>query len=289
MRSFSFPACFRDESHHHHRPILNLQTVQQGLVTQGKPMSSSHELDLSLAEKIIASFIEPKLNLMKKNTAGQDNANQHLVISYLALRRGVGIIGMALPVILVVGMLFVKTCNTIQPSISDYYYTKLGNLLVGSLCIVGMFLFSYRGYEKKDMIAGKLASLFSLCIAFFPTGGPDASSACNFLHRNSESWISTIHDISAGSFFLVLAYFCLFLFTIRSAHPTRRKLMRNRIYKCCGYTILLCILLLLVYFNVRSLRTALKDYHPIFVLETIALWAFGFSWLTKGEAILKDK
>ena len=226
---------------------------------------------------------------MESKTAQQDNPNQHLVISYLAIRRGVGIIGIALPVILVIGMLFVKTCNTIQPSISDYYYTKMGNLLVGSLCAVGLFLFSYRGYERKDLIAGKLASIFAICIAFFPTGGPDASSACNFLHRNSNSWISAIHDVSAASFFLVLAYFSLFLFTIKSDHPTRRKLMRNKIYKFCGYTILLCIVLLLVYFNVRSLRVALKEYHPIFVLETIALWAFGFSWLTKGEGILKDK
>jgi succinate dehydrogenase/fumarate reductase cytochrome b subunit len=226
---------------------------------------------------------------MENNTTPQESANQRLVISYLALRRGVGIIGILLPVILVVGMLFVKTCRTIQPSISDYYYTMMGNVLVGSLCAVGLFLFSYRGYEKKDMIAGKLASLFAVCIAFFPTGGPDAYSGCNFLHRNSDSWVSTIHDISAAAFFLTLAYFSLFLFTIKSDNPTDRKLMRNNIYRICGYTILLCIIFLCVYFNVKGLRVALQDYKPVFAMETIALWAFGFSWLTKGDAILKDK
>src|SRR5258705_6007339 len=138
---------------------------------------------------------------MEDKTTKQDDPNQHLVISYLALRRGVGIIGMSLPVILVIGMLFVKRCHMVQPSISDYYYTRMGNFLVGSLCAVGLFLFSYRGYDRKDMIAGKLAILFAVCIAFFPTGGPDAFSSCNFLHRNSYSWVSTLHDISATSFF----------------------------------------------------------------------------------------
>jgi hypothetical protein len=224
---------------------------------------------------------------MENNNYQPGNTNQDLVISYLALRRGVGILGIALPVVLVIGTLFISTCNTIQPSISDFYYTRMGNFLVGSLCAVGLFLFSYKGYEKKDKIAGKLASLFAVCIAFFPTGGPDASSSCNFLHRNSDSWVSTIHDISAAAFFITLAYFSLFLFTIKSATP--QKLMRNRIYKICGYTILSCIVLLLLYFNIKPLQTALKDYKPVFVLETVALWAFGFSWLTKGEAILKDK
>jgi len=226
---------------------------------------------------------------MENKNSPADNINQQLVISYLALRRGVGILGVCLPIVLVIGTFFVKDCNTIQPSISDFYYTRMGNFFVGCLCSVGLFLFSYKGYERKDKIASKLASVFAICIAFFPTGGPDASSSCNFLHRNSNSSMSTIHDISAASFFAILAYFCLFLFTIKSPNPTPEKLMRNKIYRVCGYTIVGCILFLLVYFNVKPLQRALLGYKPVFVMETIALWAFGLSWLTKGEGILKDK
>jgi hypothetical protein len=32
----------------------------------------------------------------------------------------------------------------------------------------------------------------------------------------------------------------------------------------------------------------LTAFNPVFWLETIAILAFGVSWLTKGEAILKD-
>ncbi len=31
-----------------------------------------------------------------------------------------------------------------------------------------------------------------------------------------------------------------------------------------------------------------ESFNPIFWLEAIALWAFGISWLTKGETILID-
>lgn len=33
----------------------------------------------------------------------------------------------------------------------------------------------------------------------------------------------------------------------------------------------------------------LKAYRPIFALETLAVIAFGLSWIVKGEAILKDE
>jgi hypothetical protein len=45
----------------------------------------------------------------------------------------------------------------------------------------------------------------------------------------------------------------------------------------------------LLYFKIEGVHSVLKDYHPVFVLETITLGAFGISWLTKGDAILKDK
>jgi hypothetical protein len=226
---------------------------------------------------------------MEQNSPAKQTPDQGLVISYLQLRKAVGILGILLPVALAIGVPVLSECNVLQNSISDYYYTKMGNVFVGTLCAVGLFLFSYKGYERKDNIAGNLACLFAVCVAFFPTYGPAPSSICNTLQRHSSSFSSTFHDISAALFFLTLAYFSLFLFTIKSPNPTREKLLRNKIYKTCGYTILACILTLFIYAQIPALRSALRDYKPIFILETIALWAFGSSWLTKGEFILKDK
>lgn len=225
---------------------------------------------------------------MEEMIPPKNNHEQQLVISYLTLRKAVGILGILLPVVLAIGVPIISSCNILQDSISDYYFTKMGSVFVGTLCAVGLFLFSYKGYEKKDSIASKFACLFALGVAFSPTYGPEASSVCNFLHRNSNTWGSTIHDISAALFFLTLAYFSLFLFTKSSGKPTGNKLKRNIIYKVCGYTILCCIVMIVLYFKIPSLRSALQDYKPVFIMETLALWAFGFSWLTKGEFILKD-
>ena len=34
--------------------------------------------------------------------------------------------------------------------------------------------------------------------------------------------------------------------------------------------------------------TSLSDIEPVFWLESLALWAFGISWLVKGGLLLKD-
>ena len=229
---------------------------------------------------------------MSDASAMQPNPNEQLVIDFLYLRRAIGILGIVLPIVMVLGVLILTNCNAVQPSISDYYYTRMGNGFVGILCAVALFLFCYKGY-KKDWIASKLACFFALGVAFFPTTGPDKTNMCNYLGRNSSHATSLVHYISATSFFLTLAFFCLFLFVKSSGDITPEKIKRNRIYRFCGYTIIACIVLLAVYslaieLNWTGISSALQGWKPIFVLETLALWAFGFSWLTKGEFILKD-
>jgi hypothetical protein len=225
---------------------------------------------------------------MSKSTPQNNDPNQPLIISYLTLRKAVGILGFMLPIVLLIGNMILSQCKEVQDSISDYFYTKMGYVMVGTLCAVGLFMFCYKGYELRDTIASRIACVFALGIAFFPTTGPDKLGMCNFLKRNGEHWVSTFHNIFAALFFLTLAYFCLVLFVKTSGHPTKRKKERNVVYKICGYIILGCIILLFLYFKIDKLQEMLQDYKPILVLEALALWAFGISWLTKGEFILKD-
>ena len=212
------------------------------------------------------------------------------VISYLTLRKAVGILGITFPVIVVAGSLILGGCEGIQSSISTYYHTNMRNIFVGILCAIALFLFAYKGYDKRDAIAGNLACLFALGVAFFPTSVSESILPC-IPYPFENHIISTIHFVSAGGFFLVIAYFSIFLFTIKDANPTRMKLTRNRLYRVCGYIILACILLIAAYSICLSYDSCqgLQRYDPIFWLETIALWAFGISWLTKGKTILVDK
>ena len=57
----------------------------------------------------------------------------------------------------------------IQTSVSAYYYTGMRNELEGIIFGIGMFLLCYHGYDRQDSIISKLAGLFGLCIALFPT------------------------------------------------------------------------------------------------------------------------
>ena len=221
----------------------------------------------------------------------QKNDNPQL-ISYMLLRQIVGLLGIALPVLLIVGAFYYGDCDIVQKSISDYYHTKMRNILVGVLSAVAMFMFTYKGYDVRDSIAGNLACVFAVGVAFFPTG-VDTLSACAEQCIVYEPWIEIMHFTFAGLFFGVLIYFSLFLFTACSRpkdQQDQQKKRRNTIFKTCAYVMIACVVLIAVYFLFLDEKyPGLQKLKPVFWLEAIALWAFGISWLTKGQLILKDK
>ena len=228
------------------------------------------------------------------------------LISYLTLRKTIGILGITFPIALIIGSVVLFGCQEVQGSISAYYHTDMRNLFVGVLCAIGLFLFTYTGYDSTDATAGNIACLFALGVAFCPTsyGGP-INSCISELHP--DGIISTIHFISAAGLFLTLAFFSICRFTKTTKKPescwkrlqikkyehraTGRKLIRNRIYIACGLIMIACILMIGVYKMLGSTAAgeALSKVKPVFWLETLALWAFGVSWLTKGRTIFKDK
>lgn len=200
-------------------------------------------------------------------------ADQNLVISYLSLRRLIGVLGMALPIVVMLWGWTICGCTRVLPSISDYYSLRTRDAFVGILCAIACFLFTYRGLDD-DGRYGNLAALFAVVVAFFPNSGTP-------LER-------TAHFSAAVGLLLVLAYFSLKIFTKSGGHPTPQKLVRNRVYTVCGGLILGCVVLIGLYKSVLA-DTHLSVYHPVFWLETLALWAFGFSWLVKGETLWRDK
>ena len=209
---------------------------------------------------------------MQRSDLMQRNEDEDgLIVSYLTLRRVVGVLGVALPVVVAVWGLVLS--GELQPSISDYYSLRTRDAFVGILFTIGWFLFTYRGYEREDDIAGDLACLFALGVALFPNSGTDRESR--------------IHFASAAAMFFVLGYYSLFLFTKSRGAVTPEKRIRNRIYIGCGVAIVVCILLIGLYSWLLT-NTAVAALKPVFWLESLALWAFGFSWFVKGETLWKD-
>jgi len=214
------------------------------------------------------------------------------VLSYQALRRAVGWLGILLPVVLVLGSFVFGKCGIeVQPTISHYYYTNMREVFEGVLCAVALFLFSYKGFSKMDIYATNLAGLFALGVAMFPT---------NYLPCFNCQTVPailidvkchpTIHLVCASLFFITLACISFFLFTKTSDKnkPTKQKLKRNVIYRVCGIVMWACIIVIAIYMNFIKKHNQIES-QLVLGLETLALWAFGLSWLTKGETLLKDK
>ncbi|MHC4249956.1 MAG: DUF998 domain-containing protein [Planctomycetota bacterium] len=213
----------------------------------------------------------------------QTEPERSLVISYLGLRRAIGITAMALPFVVVFGKMLLDGPG-LESSISGYYHTVMRDVLVGCLCAIGVFFMSYRGYDGDNAVSN-LAGVLAIGVALFPTS-PVGHSA------QTARIISAVHGVCAACLFLTLAFFCLRLFTKTNMtgpgkEPTPRKLQRNIVYRACGYTILACVVLMPVALNLPG-DSLVRELSPVFWLETVAVLAFGVSWFTKGEAILAD-
>ncbi len=209
------------------------------------------------------------------------------VQSYVLLRRGVGIIAVALPFVLIIGKIILESPG-ISATISAYYYTVMRDVFVGSLFATGIFLICYR-YAPLDDIVSTIAGICAIGVALFPTT-PDVDAT------QGQTAIGVVHAVFASCFFLILALMAIVLFRKTDPkknpeNPTRRKQQRNTVYLICGIVILACVVLAALILFVPYLHGTswLQPLHLIFFLESFAILAFGFAWFVKGETfILKD-
>lgn len=160
----------------------------------------------------------------------------------------------------------------IPSSISATYYVD--QCITPFMIILGassIMLMCYKGYDIQDDIILTLSGIMGLCICFFPTWTSTKELVGVFQLTPEKS--STIHNISAIIFFILLSYNSMFLFTKGDGKPTKKKKIRNVIYIICGIGMLASFsILLLPYFRIQ-----------IWLVETIALFFFGISFLTKAD------
>lgn len=196
--------------------------------------------------------------------------------SYLELRKAVGWIGILLPIVLMIGSFVFE--GKLWPSISHYYYSVMGRVFIGALCAIALFMFYYTGYDRLDNWAGNLAGIFAIGVAWVPT-----------TERLPIDTLGWIHYGFAAALLITFAFFSLFLFTKTKddddANRTREKKARDSIYRTCGWIILISIASIPVYGAIGN--DLIPNYN--FWAETVALVAFGISWLTKGGSIMPDK
>ena len=187
-------------------------------------------------------------------------------INTIRLRAMIGWLGILLPwiVVLLVGYF--------PQSISATWYTNACTVFMIVLGSASILLMCYKGYELIDDITLTLAGVAGLGVCLFPTWtSQDVQFVGTFLIDKGVS--STIHNVCAIVFFVLLAYNSIFLFTKGDGSPTKKKKIRNVIYIVSGIGMLSSFLLLcLPYFYIQ-----------VWLVETIALFFFGISFLTKAD------
>ncbi len=214
-----------------------------------------------------------------------------ILLTFKELRQAVGWLGILLPFVLAI-MLFLLTYCPIQNSISQFYYTRMGSYLTGTLCAVGLFLFAYKGYPGEN--DGKLCNFAGICalgVAFIPMQlniGDVPCPECIVFYTSGDHWWRMFHFIFAGLLFTTMAYMSYFKFTLTHKEDVSKgtkKFTRNQIYRLCGIIIFACIIIMLGYSIIQHFKPEFKINLLTFFLESIMLIAFGTAWLVKGEGV----
>lgn len=205
------------------------------------------------------------------------------MINTVRLRATIGWLGMLLPWI----VLILSSANGygFPNSISATYYLPACitpfMIILGS---AGLLLISYKGYDKQDDMVCTVAGILALGICLFSCGTkeliPRWSELAALTHvgtlQITPQVSGVLHNICAISFFALLAYNSLFLFTKTSGNMTENKKKRNVIYRVCGIGMIISF--------IAIIPINLFDWWGgVWIVETIALACFGISWLTKAD------
>jgi hypothetical protein len=164
--------------------------------------------------------------------------------------------------------------NTLTSISASYYEGGWSqSIFIGFLFAIAAFLLAYNGRSRNEMVLSKVASMAALGVALFPCG-------CD-IHA---ALVPYVHDAAAATMFLILAYFCYEFFRRARVKRHAQANARAAIYGCCGIAILLSILVLASDYVFRGV---LKDQFPrlTFYGESVALVAFGISWLTASRVL----
>lgn len=237
-------------------------------------------------------------------------AESRLIGDFMSQRRIVGWIGLLLPAVLIAGNTIFTT--TLPNSISDYYFTHMRNILIASLCALGIFLICYSGYDAWDRWLTNVSGFGMIGVALC-VPAPDTP-----VRLSTPSRIfADLHFCCATAALLAVTFMAL-RFTQSSATPdspgpgvmnfvraafgltpdgpgeprTPAKQRRDRVYRACGFGMfgtMACAGL------ANIVPVSAQDGIPfLFIFESLTVMAFGVSWLVKGQsmvlpAALKDK
>lgn len=187
--------------------------------------------------------------------------------SYMLLSLGMGILALLLPVLLVWAAGYEG-----HNSISSFYHAKtpLGrDIMVGTLCAIGVFLFLFHGLSETENWLLNLGGASSIVVALVPM-------SVDQCHTDKF----TVHGGAAMLFFTCLAIVAVFYSKGRLKTivypPLRRRLALA--YTICGIAM---IALPGIAFAIHSTTPDSCRHHGIFWAESLGVWSFSAYWFVK--------
>ncbi|GAA4274038.1 hypothetical protein U6A24_01135 [Aquimarina gracilis] len=208
--------------------------------------------------------------------------------SLYSLRKTIGILGLALPILLLV------THQDLLASMSHYYYTAGSVFFILILSAFGLILINYKGYPKKegellsDRFITTAAGICILITVLIPTKSEKSLGTLFFtgspylFGHESNGFLGAVHLLSAGLFLFLLGYMSFFKFVLN--HQASES--RNRLFKRSGIIVWASVGTLVMIFALEAILginfdTIIPAY--TFWIEWVALYAFAVAWLVKGR------
>jgi hypothetical protein len=227
----------------------------------------------------------------------------HIIKTYSATRKGLGIIGLAFPVLLYLGGVILARLH-LQESMSAYYHASafsqayeilhpgayvhpgegvMRDCFVGILFVIGIILFLYKGFTRMEDWALNVAGIMALGVALFPM-------AWGTEFKGDEIAISgvqfSVHGFCAVALFLCIAYVCIFRApdTLSLVKPDQLRARYRRTYKWLGVGMVVLPIAAFVFSSILHLRNSCT-----FLVEMAGVWVFALYWLVKSREILQTE
>lgn len=214
---------------------------------------------------------------------------EHILQTYFTLRASMGVTALAFPVVLALGGWAVFALPY-QASLSDYYYTPLGDVFVGMLIAIGASLTVYRGYSPREDWILNLAGILAVGVALIPPERVfetvEAAAGLDALTRGGPLFSSSfLHGACALSFFAAIGWVCIFhakdtLELIPVPIVVRRY---KQLYRLIGS------LMIAAPVGAGVLSAVIDSGRMLFWAEAFAVWVFAAYWLTKTYELRRSR
>ena len=210
-------------------------------------------------------------------------AEKAKLIDVRELRTLMGLSGILFPPIIVfVGILLDVD---FQRALSAYYHTRMYGLFVGYLFVVGVILFSYKGYNLCEDILGYFAGVVAAGVGLVPPNLHSKLAPGNEWQNWPEGSWPTIHFVC--TILLIASLFAFSILFTLGDKQCKKKRRRNWVYVGSAIGIGAGAALCVVGILVRNSLDLTEDqwiYYLVLIGETCAVWSFSIAWLVKGQS-----